>query len=1077
LGRGVRVSRKPVSAIMLTLLFIGMLTLASKTQLVKAEPGLLYVNDNISRSSFERWTTPTVKSYLKNGLNTRLMDDSQLPFEVGGKWGFDTRAKWGDTVFVNDDSAELVIGLSDMRPNSYSELVDIIVSCGGEVVNTVAVNGKINAVIADIPLVARSNFVSEVEIRELPRYIEPNVMFCVDFVPNDPDWQKQWGPQKIEANWAWNTTKGDPSILVAVIDTGIDWNHPDLAANYVPLGYDWVNDDPNPMDDSGHGTHCAGIIAAVLNNSIGIAGLAQVRIMAEKAFNARGSGDDVDCAKAIVHAVDQGADVLSLSWGGYGESTLIHEAVEYAYDHGVLVIAAAGNDITECKHYPAGYEEVVAVTATDESDNPASFTNFGDWVEVAAPGVDIYSTMPTYHVTLNNGGVPMNYGYLSGTSMACPHVAGVAALIWSQFPNMTRDQVRAQMRYTTDDLGNPGFDEYYGYGRINARAAVEQVMPEHDVVLLDWNVPCVLRPLDTVTINSTLLNFGASNQSAVTMQLLVNGSVVDSKFIDHLASGASTMVSWLWSPAVEGKHNVTLYVGPVDGETSTENNILSRHVTVKFSETIMVPNDFPRIQKAINEVSTGYTIQVAPGTYREHLRIDESIALIGEDRNTTIIDGDGIGVVVIMAAEQGNMSFSGFTVQNSGYGGGIFMSCSNNVVVGNTIRKNNGDFGLLLDSCSDNTILDNTISDNYGSGVWLLNSGGNILRNNRLIGNTWNFEVEGENVSHYVQDIDTSNTVDEKPIYYWVNQHDKMISADAGYVAAINSTKITVKNLNLTCARNGQGVLFAYTTNSTIANSYISENVVGINLRESSDNMISGNTAVHNIVNIWLYHHCNGNIVDGNSASKGIAGITLSEESSNNIVINNTVSENTMILGIGILLESSSGDNVIAGNNIRSNAYGISMVPPLHPCNTNTIYHNNFINNTNRVMFIGSHINAWDNGYPSGGNYWSDYAGVDLFSGPYQNLTGSDGIGDTPNPIDENNVDHYPLMNSWTPPLPGDIDRDGKVDIKDVAVAAMAFGSYPGDPRWNPMADENEDGQIDVKDIALVAKNFGKTNS
>jgi hypothetical protein len=524
-----------------------------------------------------------------------LIDDSQLPFEICGKWGFDTEVKWGDFAFVNDDSAELVIGLSDMRPNSYSELVDVIVSCGGEVVNTVTVNGKINAVIADIPLVARSNFVSEVEIRESPRYVEPSVMFYVDFVPNDPDWQKQWGPQKIEANWAWNTTKGDPSILVAVIDTGIDWNHPDLAANYVPLGYDWVNDDPNPMDDFGHGTHCAGIIAAVLNNSIGIAGLAQVRIMAEKAFNANGSGDDVDCAKAIVHAVDQGADVLSLSWGGYGESTLIHEAVEYAYDHGVLVIAAAGNDITECKHYPAGYEEVVAVTATDESDNPASFTNFGDWVEVAAPGVDIYSTMPTYHVTLNYYGFPMNYGYLSGTSMACPHVAGVAALIWSQFPNMTRDQVRAQMRYTTDDLGNPGFDEYYGYGRINARAAVEQVMPEHDVVLLDWNVPCVLKPLDTVTINSTLLNFGASNQSAVTMQLLVNGSVAGSKFIDHLASGASTTVSWIWSPTVEGKHNVTLYVAPVDGETSTENNILSRHVTVKFSKTIMVPNDFPRI--------------------------------------------------------------------------------------------------------------------------------------------------------------------------------------------------------------------------------------------------------------------------------------------------------------------------------------------------------------------------------------------------------------------------------------------------------------------------------------------------
>jgi hypothetical protein len=131
------------------------------------------------------------------------------------------------------------------------------------------------------------------------------------------------------------------------------------------------------------------------------------------------------------------------------------------------------------------------------------------------------------------------------------------------------------------------------------------------------------------------------------------------------------------------------------------------------------------------------------------------------------------------------------------------------------------------------------------------------------------------------------------------------------------------------------------------------------------------------------------------------------------------------------------------------------------------------VNVDSQAVEYGAGVNVWDCGCPSGGNYWSDYAGVDLYSGPYQNMTGSDGVGDTPKPVNENNVDHYPLMSPWIPP--GDINGDGKVDMKDVAVAGVAFGSYPGHPRWNSMADENEDGKIDMRDIALIAKNFGKT--
>jgi thermitase len=983
----------------------------------------------------------------------------------------DKELSLGDLALVDNDSVELVTGLDDAIPNSYTKLLSILVGEGGKLVKTVSMDNKIGAVVAEMPRAAVSAFASEVKNAGLARYIEPDTRFKVDFVPNDPDWSKQWGPRIIQADYAWNTTRGNDSILVAVIDTGIDWHHPDLAANYAPLGYDWVNNDTDPMDDYGHGTHCAGIIAAVLNNSIGIAGLAQVRIMAEKAIGGSGWGWAVDFANAIVHAVDQGADVLSLSWGGV-DSALIHDAIKYAFAHGALVIAAAGNSATECKHYPAAYEEVVAVTATDESDKPASFTNFGDWVEVAAPGVNIYSTMPTIRVSLNDAGYAMNYDFLSGTSMACPQVAAVAALIWSRFPNMARDQVRAQLRYTADDLGDPGFDEYYGFGRVNARRAVEQAVPEQDIAVLNWQSPSVLKPFDTAKINGTVLNFGSNDESFITMQLWVNETVVDSVSISQLASGESTTPSLTWSPLATGRYNITLYAAPVEGETVVENNLLSKYVAVRSSENIMVPSDFPTIQKAINEAYPGYTIQVAPGTYREHLVIDRSIALVGEDPDTTIIDGNGTKSVIIVASEQGNVSVSGFTVRHSGwYGSGILLECSNNNITENVITNN--DWGIWLIGSVNNTIVGNTISSSSGDGMFLQDSGGNLVRNNWMTNNAWNLDVSGSTVSDYVQDIDTSNIVDGKPVYYWVNQHDMTVPADAGYVAVVNSTGISVQNLNLT--NNGQGVLFAGTSNSTISNMRVSGNVAGVDLVESGDNFICGNRVIDNLFGIWLYSHCNANIIKNNDASACYAGILLEEESNDNIIENNTASENVDFLGIGMILDYSSDNNIIACNEIRNNAVGMEMAGSSSPCNNNTVYLNNFVDNTKQVVLLGSHTNAWDNGYPCGGNYWSDYAAVDLYSGFYQNETEGDGIGDTSYTIDAQNRDRFPYMIEVKGQyIPGDLNHDGRVDGRDLITAARAFATTSGDPRWKSEADVNQDGKVDGRDMVIMARNFGK---
>ena len=551
------------------------------------------------------------------------------------------------------DSSQLVIGLNSMYPGDYNSLVEKVSKFGGNILHNVSIRGEPIALVANLPKTSVSVFERETQTTGLARYVEPRIRFNVDFVPNDPYYVNQWAMPKIEADWAWNTTRGNSSVVVAIIDTGIDYNHPDLASNYVPGGYDWVNDDNDPIDDNGHGTHVAGIIAAVLNNSQGIAGLAQVTIMAEKAFDLNGTGYEDNIANAIYDAVGEGANILSNSWSSNEDSTLIHEAMQYAYNNYVLIVAAAGNDASTTKMYPAAYKEVIGVTATDRFDNPAWFTSYGDWVELAAPGVHIYSTMPTYHVTLNDKGVTMNYGYLDGTSMACPHVASLAALVWSQFPNATRDWVRARLRYSADDLGAPGFDEYYGYGRINARRAVESPEQLHDLGIFGWERPQYIQPGDTVVFNVTVLNLGMSTEQNVEVELLVDNSVTDSSQILQLQAGVTGKVSLFWYPSAEGHYNVTVYVLPVAGETVTSNNVMMRSISVLKrlslspaedavgAKVIAIGAEFPpqsEVLLSFNDVPLGYAIVDYLGDFTFTFNVPLSKA--GE-QTVKVLDAEG----------------------------------------------------------------------------------------------------------------------------------------------------------------------------------------------------------------------------------------------------------------------------------------------------------------------------------------------------------------------------------------------------------------------------------------------------
>ena len=319
-------------------------------------------------------------------------------------------------------------------------------------------------------------------------YAEPDYIAQVAYDPNDPSFGNgtQWGPQKIEAPLAWDFSKGDSSVVVAIVDWGVDLQHPDLttqlwtnpgeiAGNGVDddgngyiddvYGWDFANNDNNPQDDYGHGTHCAGIAAAATDNGVGIAGVGfNSRIMAVKVGDGTtGKARYSDIAYGIMYAANNGAKVISLSLGGYAYSGFLEAVANYAWDAGCVLVGAVGNNNVSDPFYPAAYSNVIGVSATDQNDTKASWSNYGVQVAVAAPGVSIYSTYW-------NGG--STYASMSGTSMAAPHVAGLAALLFSQDGSRGNAEVRSLIEESADDLGDTGWDQYYGYGRINAYRAL-----------------------------------------------------------------------------------------------------------------------------------------------------------------------------------------------------------------------------------------------------------------------------------------------------------------------------------------------------------------------------------------------------------------------------------------------------------------------------------------------------------------------------------------------------------------------------------------------------------------------------
>jgi serine protease len=409
------------------------------------------------------------------------------------------------------------------------------------------------------------------ELSQLPevQYAEPWFISRVSkeraFTPNDPLLGFQWGLSKISAQAAWNYTEGDSTVVVAIVDVGVAWTHPDLAANiwvnpgeigidasgdkrsngkdddgngYVDdwHGWDFVganfaaynplttpgDNDPAPTtynNEGFHGTHVAGIAAAVTNNGIGVASLAhKCRILPVKISADDNAAYILAADQGIVYAAMMGAKVINCSFGGLGGSQADQDAVDFATQHGALVVAAAGNDTSDAFTSPASCRNVLSVASTGPSDVRSSFSNYGDYVDVCAPGESIMSTMV----------FPTGYGYLDGTSMSSPLAAALVALVRSVKPNFTPLQAGEQVRVTCDniDAANPSFAGRLGHGRINAlRAVTDFSFPSvrlQSYVVNDspgGNGNGVAEPSETLNLTCFFRNFLAPTSSGATVQL------------------------------------------------------------------------------------------------------------------------------------------------------------------------------------------------------------------------------------------------------------------------------------------------------------------------------------------------------------------------------------------------------------------------------------------------------------------------------------------------------------------------------------------------------------------------------
>jgi thermitase len=454
--------------------------------------------------------------------------------------------------------------------------------------------------------------------------------FQSTFVPNDPYYSgtyasshngniDQWGPGAVSAPAAWSVTQGDRNIVIAIVDTGVDDSHPDLASKIVGE-YSYVGTN---RDGFGHGTHVAGIAAGATNNNIGVAGMCpSCGILSVKVLDDQGSGYMSDVASGITYAASHGARVISLSLGGNSRSETLHSALDYALANNALPVCAMGNSSSGSNTpEPAYWHDCLSVIATDQNGAKASFSNYGTKADVAAPGVAILSTMPTYPVTLNTKyGYSMNYDALSGTSMATPMVSGIAGLVLSQNPNLTPKQVAGIIMASSGD--GISWAPSLAFGAVNAYKSVS------NAVHSDYSAPLpnLLSPIENATVAGNVL-FQATPMDNTTVHhvdFVRNGT----RFMQVLTGASSTSgkgktavttqpwaVNWPSTTVFNGPVSVTLFAVDVFGNTSpTQNldlNVQNRLVAQNGTAHVCWPSSSACPNTVWQPVTTGVSTQAA----------------------------------------------------------------------------------------------------------------------------------------------------------------------------------------------------------------------------------------------------------------------------------------------------------------------------------------------------------------------------------------------------------------------------------------------------------------------------------
>jgi thermitase len=697
-------------------------------------------------------------------------------------------------------------------------------------------------------------------------FAEPNYLYQLLSIPNDPLFGMQWALQNtgqtggaydadIDATDAWNVTMGDDDVVIAIIDTGVDSNHPDLANNIISTdSEDWF----------GHGTHCAGIAAAVTNNGIGVAGVAgSCKIISRKAFTqvflVTLLLQNFIIARDIINVTKNGADVISMSFGGPILSRLQGIALNYADNQGVVLIAAAGNSDACTPFYPAAHDKVIAVAA---NDSRAFFSQFGGWIDVAAPGVDILSLRANGTDMHGDGThiVDENYYICSGTSMACPHVAGVAALVLSKNPDLTPQEVRTILRSSTDPANS---DEYIGTGRINAYKAVQKaahVTAELDPSLGDKNVQGAVK-----------IGGVAKGESFQQYKIECGKGLYPTSWTQIMSSnlpnfGILPLAELDTIQLDEGLYTIRLTV-TASGFTYEDmtvvrvDNVANTHYVddVANNGGGSESNPFNKIQYAIDICGSKDTVFVYNGVYHEHLSIGagRSVNLIGENKETTVVDSTGIWWSNSAVSTSSSLRINGFKL----------------------IPPSSIDISIAAIGVSNCEIYGNKI---IGGGISIIGfcplagswsvSLDNIISGNKFTGNAF-IDLIGCRQNTISDNIMTN-----------------------GHIGLLWSKNNDIKN------NSGGGLELTVASFNNICDNKISNSNSGINLsglfRPSAFNLISRNTITNSNYGICLGDNCKFNTISENNISNNVFGIHIDSSDMeynsdyNEIFQNNLISNN-----------------------------------------------------------------------------------------------------------------------------------------------------------------------------------------